>query len=422
MADNDMERERKFRALLTRIKNSPLYRDKLTSVDTANVGLDQIRTLPLTTKDELRKAGAFGYLAVDMKEAAQYHESFGTTGEPSASWFTMEDLETGGSQMRECGVRLTADDVVLIRFPYAMSLPAFLMQQASRQAGSVVVPASSRTPVTPYPRVLELMNRLGVTVIAGLPREMELLAETARLLGTDAKSDFPALRAICAAGELLGESRREHIKRLWGVPVYNLYGSTETGNIAAMCEQGVMHVEEDDFVVEVLKENGSAPAAPGERGFAAVTTLSHQASPLLRYFNEDVVSVERVQCPCGRSGGKLVHFGRRKEQIRYGEVVLDAKDIQEAVYALSPVPDAWKAVQQANGLHFVLDSHRSSEWLQQSVRSHFSASLGVPITIEIAGDGELLDRGELVRNVISKKPVYIHTLETGDSGTTAPHV
>ncbi|WP_408976338.1 AMP-binding protein [Paenibacillus jiagnxiensis] len=380
-----------------------------------NVGLEQILTLPLTTKEELRKGGAFSYLAVDMKEAAQYHESFGTTGEPSASWFTKEDLETGGKQIRACGVGLKPEDVVLVRFPYAMSLPAFLVQHAARQAGSLIVPASSRTPVTPYPRVLELMKRLGVTVITGLPREMELLAETARLLGSDTKTDFPSLRAICTAGELMSETRREHIAGLWGVPVYNLYGSTETGNIAAMCEQGVMHVVEEDFLVEVLNEEGSAPIAPGERGFAAVTTLSHQASPLLRYFNEDIVSIEPSDCSCGRSGGKLVHFGRRKERIRIGGVTLDSKDIQDAVYSLSPVPDAWKAVQQVNGLHFILDSHQFSKWENRSIQAHLFELLGVPVTVEISEPGTLLNRDELVRNDISKKPVYIQRLESSDS-------
>ncbi|MCD9026475.1 AMP-binding protein [Cohnella silvisoli] len=416
MSETHMERDLRFRDLLLRISKSPLYKEKLAGYDMESIRLDQMLSLPLTSKEDLRMAGAFGHLAVDMKEVAQYHESFGTTGEPSASWYTKEDLETGGRQMRDCGVRLTPDDIVLIRFPYAMSLPAFLMQHASRQAGSTTVPASSRTPVTPYPRVLELMRRLDVTVMAGLPREMELLAETARLLGSDAKSDFPALRSICAAGELMSEPRRKHIEKLWGVPVFNLYGSTETGNIAAMCEYGVMHIVEQDYVVEVLNENGSVPAAQGKRGFASVTTLSHQASPLLRYFNEDIITIEPCQCNCGRSGGSLVHFGRRKERISFGALVLDSKDIQDAVYSLSPAPDAWKVMEQENGLHFILDSHRSSEWSEENVRVHLTNLLGVPVTVEFADDGVLLDRGELVRNTPSKKPVYIQKLGLHISG------
>jgi phenylacetate-CoA ligase len=410
MTDNDRERERKFEDLLARIVKSPLYKDKLAAYSLNEIGLNQIRTLPLTTKEDLRKAGAFGHLAVEMKEVAQYHESTGTTGEPSSSWFTQEDLETGGRQLRDCGVRLTAEDFVLIRFPYAMSLPAFLMQRAAWQSGAGIVPASGRTVVTPYPRVLQLMERLHVTLAAGLPREFELLAETARLNGSTPSKRFPALRAICIAGELTGDKRREHLEKLWGVPVYNMYGSTETANIATMCEYGTMHIVEHDFVVEVLHEDGSGPAAQGERGFAAITTLSHKGSPLLRYFNEDIISVEPALCACGRTGGKLVHCGRSKDRIRFGDAVLDGLDIQEAVYSLSPVPDAWKALEQENGLHFVLDSHESENWSEEAVRSLLSGKLHVPVTIEIVNDSRLLDRAELVKYVPSTKPVYIQKL------------
>jgi phenylacetate-CoA ligase len=407
MTDHDRERERKFKGLLARILKSPVYKEKLSKYNLNGVGLEHIQSLPLTTKEDLRNAGVFGHLAVEMNEVAQYHESTGTTGEPSSSWFTQEDLRTGGRQLKECGVRLTAEDLVLIRFPYAMSLPAFLMQQAAWQTGAGVVPASGRTVVTPYPRVLQLMERLRVTVAAGLPREFELLAETARLIGSTPSNHFPALRAICVAGELMSDKRREHIEKLWGVPVFNMYGSTETANIAAMCQYGAMHIVEQDFFVEVLHEDGSGPVAQGERGFAAITTLSHQGSPLLRYFNEDIISVEHSLCACGRTEGKLEHYGRSKDRIHFADTVLDALDLQEAVYSLSPAPDAWKALGQEKGLHFLLDSHDSGKWTEEAVRYHLSGKLHVPVTIETVADSRLIDRVELVKNVPSVKPVYI---------------
>ncbi len=405
------ERERKLRDLLSRLTNSPLYRDKLDGHDTSRIGLADLRSLPLTTKSELRAAGTFGYLAVPKEQIAQYHESTGTTGEPSVSWFTLEDIETGGRQLRECGVSLASDDMVLIRFPYAMSLPAFLMQDACWRTGAGIVPASGRTVVTPYPRVLELMKKLGVTVIAGLPREMELLAETSRLLGQQPSWDYPSLRAICVAGELLSDARRRHIERLWGVPVFNMYGSTETANIAVMCEHGVLHVTEQDFIVEALTEDGIHPVAEGERGFAAITTLSHRASPLLRYFNEDIVAVAPHRCPCGRDGAALTHYGRARERMTFGTTTLDSQDVQEAVYSLVPAPDAWRVVEQERGLHVLLDSHRSEEWSEEAVRIQLSRRLRVPVTVEIAAGGVLLDREELLRYVPSTKPIYIHRLQ-----------
>jgi phenylacetate-CoA ligase len=410
MSDVDKEREQKFQEMYKRILKSPLYKRKLSGYALKGIGLNQIQTLPLTTKEDLRKAGIFGHLAVDMKEIAQYFESTGTTGEPSSSWFTQKDLIIGGRQLKECGVHLTSEDLVLIRFPYAMALPAFLMQHAAWQTGAGVVPASGRTVVTPYPRVLKLMKHLSVTVLAGLPREIELLAEAARLGGSESNKDFPALRAICVAGELMSDKRREHIEKLWGVPVFNMYGSTETANIATMCEYGTMHIVEEDFFVEVLNEDGSRPVSYGERGFAAITTLSHQGSPLLRYFNEDIITVEPCLCDCDRAGAKLVHFGRSKDRIQLGNKVLDAMEIQEAVYSLSPVPDAWQVLEQEEGLHILLDSHDSEKWSEENILSQLSSQLQVPITVEIT---TLLDRVELMTNVPSTKPVYIKKRSNG---------
>lgn len=205
----------------------------------------------------------------------------------------------------------------------------------------------------------------------------------------------------------MSDKRKEHIEKLWGVPVFNMYGSTETANIATMCEYGAMHIVERDFFVEVLHEDGSGSNAQGERGFAAITTLSHQGSPLLRYFNEDIITVEHSMCACGRTGGKLAHYGRSKDRIRIGDIVLDAVDLQDAVYSLSPPPDAWKVIEQENGLHFLLDSHDSGEWSEEAIRSHLSGKLHVPVTIEIVANFRMLDRAELVKNVPSTKPVYV---------------
>ncbi|WP_152394597.1 phenylacetate--CoA ligase family protein [Paenibacillus guangzhouensis] len=407
MTDIQREQEGKFKNFLVRLTKSPLYKDRLAKYNIDSIGMDHIQTLPLTTKEDLRNAGAFGHLAVKISEIAQYHESTGTTGEPSASWFTQEDMRVGGRQLQECGVRLTADDLVLIRFPYALALPAFLMQQAAWHTGAGVVPASGRTVVTPYPRVLNLMKRLQVTVLAGLPREMELLAEAARLIGLDVFKDLPALRAICVAGELMSDKRKEYIEMLWGVPVYNMYGSTETANIAAMCEYGTMHIVEQDFCVEVLHEDGSGPVTQGERGFAAISTLSHQASPLLRYFNEDIISVEPSMCACGRTMGKLVHYGRSKDRIVIGDTILDAYDIQEAVYSLTPAPDAWKVLEHEDGLHVLLDSHDAGQWSKEDIQTRLSEKLHLPVTIQIITDATLLDRVGLLNNVPSTKPVYI---------------
>ena len=47
--------------------------------------------LPLTTKQDLRDNYPFGMLAVPKARLATYHESSGTAGRPTPSYYTAED-------------------------------------------------------------------------------------------------------------------------------------------------------------------------------------------------------------------------------------------------------------------------------------------------------------------------------------------
>src|SRR5262249_6255208 len=66
---------------------SPFYRDG-GPVPADRAGFD---ALPLTTKQDLREQYPFGMLAVDRARLATYHESSGTAGRPTPSYYTAED-------------------------------------------------------------------------------------------------------------------------------------------------------------------------------------------------------------------------------------------------------------------------------------------------------------------------------------------
>src|SRR5262249_14670670 len=63
---------------------SPFYRDR-GPVPADRAGFD---ALPLTTKQDLREQYPFGMLAVDRARLATYHESSGTAGPPTPSYYT----------------------------------------------------------------------------------------------------------------------------------------------------------------------------------------------------------------------------------------------------------------------------------------------------------------------------------------------
>ena len=55
--------------------------------------LADLRTLPFTTKDDLRDNYPFGLCAVDLKDVVRVHASSGTTGKPITGPYTQADLD-----------------------------------------------------------------------------------------------------------------------------------------------------------------------------------------------------------------------------------------------------------------------------------------------------------------------------------------
>lgn len=201
-------------------KTAPFYRDRLPQQPLSS--LADLKKISLTTKADLRASSPFGLLAVPGEELVQYHESSGTTGEPVSVWFTRDDVVHNARQIARCGVGLGPTDIVLIRFPYALSAAAHMVQAAAQLCGACVVPAGGRTSVTPFPKVVDLMRRLGVTVLACLSLQAVMIAEVAEMMGLHPRRDFPALRAICAAGETLPPGRR-------GIALSGSYNTNRVG-------------------------------------------------------------------------------------------------------------------------------------------------------------------------------------------------
>src|SRR5262249_2515093 len=71
------------------------YRDRFTSsgVDPQDIrSVQDLRLLPFTTKDDLRRSYPFGMLAVPLKEVIRIHASSGTTGKPTVVAYTRNDI------------------------------------------------------------------------------------------------------------------------------------------------------------------------------------------------------------------------------------------------------------------------------------------------------------------------------------------
>ena len=378
---------------------------------------DDLTALPLTTKDDVRSASPFGLVAVDRKDLFQYHESFGTTGAPASGWLTRGDLENYAAQINQTAVNLDRCDRVLVRFPYAISVPAHIVTQAARNRDACVIPASSRTAISPHPRIVELMEKLEATVLGCLPMEAIWLAETARLMGRNPSRDFPHLRAICTAGELLSDARRQRIADLWDVRVFNMYGCTEAGNIAADCEFGRLHLSWDHFVLEVLDESTWQAVVPGQIGTAVLTTLTREAMPLLRYVLGDNVRLHPDhECPCGRKSPIIEHFGRDLNRFQFAGRWHFVKDLEELLLQgpVEAIGNLWLIEVRSGEVRFRVEAEHPDPGLYQSLEKQIRDEMALPLRIDAVSPGTILDRSRLMTVDPVNKPRIVGFVQHDD--------
>ncbi len=387
----------RLRETVSRARRSQLYAQRLAGHPTEKTDavVELLTGLPLTTKEDLRAASPWGLVAVERDELFQYHESYGTTGTPVSGWLTQGDLRNYATQINHSAVNFGRGDRVLVRFPYAISVPAHIVTQAARERGACVIPASSRTAISPYRRVTDLLEKLDVTVLGCLPMEAIWLAEAARRMGRDPARDFPHLRAICTAGELLSDARRERIAALWNCRVYNLYGCTEAGNLAADCDEGRLHLSWDHFLLEVLDERLKKPLPPGERGVAVLTTLTREAMPLVRFVLGDYVRlIEDHGCRCGRLSPVIEHFGRDLNRFRVGDQWVYVRELEQRLLAapVEAIGDLWLVEVDGQEVRFRTEAARADGRLYRRLEEEVGDELGIRLKIDPVPYGSLLDR------------------------------
>ena len=95
---------------------------------------------------------------------------------------------------------------------------------------------------------------------------------------------LPSLRFILGSYEFVSVVHRRILERVFGVPVFNLYGSTETGHLLMEVGPGEMRPSLETALLEVLNTDGQGISE------LAVTTLTNDFMPLIRYRIGDLVA------------------------------------------------------------------------------------------------------------------------------------
>lgn len=375
---------------------SPFYQRRFAAA-TPPSSIADLGDLPMTTKQDLRDNYPFGMLAVPRNRLATYHESSGTAGQPTPSYYTLEDWQDLAERFARKSQGILPTDTFLVRTPYAMLLTGHLAHAAARLSGATVVPGDNRSLATPYSRVVRALRDLGITLTWSVPTECLLWAASAETTGHDPRADFPALRALFVGGEPLSAPRRRRISRIWGVPVEQEYGSTETGSLAGECPEGNLHLWADRVLFEVYDPRSGTFDREG-RGQLVATTLYREAMPLVRYNLEDTVEVSYTPCACGWRLPVAQVLGRSAFGYPVGDRSVNQHRLEELVFELPEQYGVmfWRARAEPTVLRVeieVPDAHRTAAVAE--LTALVRRELGVECDVTAVSPGTIVSREAL---------------------------
>ena len=307
----------RIRELIPRWREVPLYRETLASPD-----FDP-RDLPIITKREMRAGFPQNFLhsgrSLDELIADQLVELEHTSGTSEdrlpvifgRGWWN--EQEQRALRLNKFVARVLDENPnarrATITSPACNGLtcPTVWMSQAQRTLGNALFVNLARIPFVLSDAEWQ---RMADEIAAWSPQFLDLdpVHGVWFALFCERKGiRFPSLRFVICSYEFVSVVHRRIIHRVFGVPVFNLYGSTETGHLLMENESGEMKTSYDTAALEVVDADASGI------GTLLVTTLSNDYMPLLRYRIGDLV--ERNERPYGTN---FVVHGRIRDALTSG--------------------------------------------------------------------------------------------------------
>ena len=279
------------------------YKEKFKEIRLPITTLRELSNLPFTTKKELAEDQTayppYGRNHSYPEDSyIRYHQTSGTTGRPLkvldtiASWDWWSDCWV--EVLKSAGV--TKKDRAYLAFSFGPFIGFWAAHEAVQKLGSMAIPGGSMS----SEERLNSMLQNEATVLFCTPSYALHLAEVAEKLGINIKDS--TIKKIITAGEPGGSvpSTRAQIENLWGAKLFDHVGMTEMGAYGYSCqEQNGLHVNETQFIVEVINPDTLEHVAPGERGELVLTNLGRFGYPMIRYRTGDAVVYQPKACACG---------------------------------------------------------------------------------------------------------------------------
>ncbi len=314
--------------LMPRWRSVSLYRDSLAEANCRRVSLECFQRLPLIAKREMRTGFPQNFLpdgqTIEKLLAQNLIELEHTSG-TSAERLPVIFARGWWNAQEERALRLNAFIAkILDEHPNArratitspacngLTCPTVWMSREQRTFGNALFVNLARIPFL-----------LGEAELAHMVAEISdwspqfldvdpVHGARFALYCEQQGIKFPSLKFILCSYEFVSVVHRKIISRVFGVPIFNLYGSTETGHLLMENERGEMKPSYDTAFLEIVDADAHGV------GELVVTTLTNDYMPLLRYrigdlaerhvqpYGNDYIVHGRVRDALLASGGERV--------------------------------------------------------------------------------------------------------------------
>lgn len=283
-------------ALVNRVyEQVPFYQnqfDKLGLHPSDIQSVDDLHKIPFTQKSDLRDHYPYGLFAKPMDQILRIHASSGTTGKPTVVGYTKNDLDVFDEVVARSLYCAGARPGMKLHnaYGYGLFTGGLGMHGGATKLGMAVIPVSGGM----TERQLTILQDFRPEVICCTPSYAQTLAQAFAAKGIDT-ADLAAQYAILGA-EPWTEAIRKEVETGLRVEATNIYGLSEIIGPGVSQEDvdergSGSYIWEDHFYPEVVDKDSGKVLPYGEEGVLVFTTLTKEALPILRYWTNDICSI-----------------------------------------------------------------------------------------------------------------------------------
>ncbi|MED3764694.1 phenylacetate--CoA ligase family protein [Ureibacillus terrenus] len=405
----DFQFQRLNELLLFASRFNKFYKEKLDGIPLPIKDFQDLKRLPFTTKKELAKDQMdfppFGRNhTYPVENYIRYHQTSGTTGRPlkvldtrkSWDWWIQCWVEV----LKSAGV--TRADRCYLAFSFGPFIGFWAAYEGIQRLGALAIPGGSMS----SEERLNSMIQNSATVLLCTPSYALHLAEVAEKIGVDIQNS--SIQKIITAGEPGGSipSVRKQIENLFGAKLYDHVGMTEMGAYGYSCrEQNGLHVNEKEFIVEIIDPETLEHVKPGEKGELVLTNLGRYGYPMIRYRTGDIVIYQENPCPCGNPyqflPGGLV--GRADDMVVIRGVNIYPTSIEAIIREFPEIKEFRIIYYTEHEMDQMKVQIEGPENVVESLARLLRVRLGLRIEVERVEDGSLTRFEMKARRIIDKR-------------------